>query len=62
MSPDSVGGLHSCASSSRSLNRAGHALDALSMGMSGDYEAAVHEGATHLRIGTAIFGERPATP
>lgn len=41
------------------LNRAGHALDALSMGMSGDYEAAVHEGATHLRIGTAIFGPRP---
>ena len=44
------------------LNRHGHALDVLSMGMSGDYVAAVQEGATHLRIGTAIFGERPTTP
>lgn len=42
------------------LNEAGHALDVLSMGMSGDYQAAVREGATHLRIGTAIFGERPS--
>ncbi len=41
------------------LNEAGHTLDVLSMGMSDDYEAAVREGATHLRIGTAIFGERP---
>ncbi len=41
------------------LNRAGHALDVLSMGMSGDYEAAVREGATHVRIGTAIFGGVP---
>jgi hypothetical protein len=41
------------------LNAAGHRLDALSMGMSGDYEAAIAEGATHIRIGTAIFGERP---
>lgn len=40
------------------LNRAGHRLDALSMGMSGDFEAAIAEGATHLRIGTALFGER----
>ena len=30
----------------------------LSMGMSGDFEAAIHEGATLVRIGTAIFGER----
>ena len=44
------------------LNNQGHALDVLSMGMSGDYVAAVQEGATHLRIGTAIFGERPTTP
>jgi uncharacterized pyridoxal phosphate-containing UPF0001 family protein len=29
------------------------------MGMSGDYEAAILEGATHVRIGTAIFGARP---
>ncbi len=40
------------------LNASGHRLDALSMGMSGDYEAAIAEGATHLRVGTAIFGER----
>jgi pyridoxal phosphate enzyme (YggS family) len=33
-------------------------LDALSMGMSGDYETALRLGATHVRIGTAIFGER----
>jgi PLP dependent protein len=33
----------------------------LSMGMSGDYAAAIAEGATHLRIGTAITGKRPET-
>ena len=32
----------------------------LSMGMTGDFEAAIEEGATVVRIGTAIFGERPA--
>jgi uncharacterized pyridoxal phosphate-containing UPF0001 family protein len=31
----------------------------LSMGMSGDFEAAIEEGATLVRVGTAIFGERP---
>lgn len=31
----------------------------LSMGMSGDYEVAVEEGATHVRVGTALFGPRP---
>lgn len=36
----------------------GIALDTLSMGMSHDLEAAVAEGATMLRVGTAIFGER----
>lgn len=40
------------------LNAAGHRLDALSMGMSGDFEAAIAEGATHVRIGTAVFGAR----
>jgi hypothetical protein len=34
-------------------------LAELSMGMSGDFEAAIEEGATMVRIGTAIFGERP---
>jgi PLP dependent protein len=33
-------------------------LPALSMGMSGDFEAAIAEGATHVRIGSAIFGAR----
>ena len=32
----------------------------LSMGMSGDFETAIRYGATHVRVGTAIFGERPA--
>lgn len=41
-----------------SLNAAGHRLDALSMGMSGDFEAAIAEGATHVRVGTALFGAR----
>jgi hypothetical protein len=40
------------------LNASGHRLDALSMGMSGDFESAIAEGATHVRIGTAIFGAR----
>jgi len=34
------------------------ALDELSMGMTGDFEVAIQEGATFVRIGTAIFGER----
>ena len=34
-------------------------LGTLSMGMSGDFEAAIAEGATHVRVGTAIFGGRP---
>jgi PLP dependent protein len=42
----------------RSLNDLGFALDTLSMGMSDDLEAAVAAGATLVRIGTAIFGER----
>lgn len=37
----------------------GLALDTLSMGMTGDMEAAIAEGATIIRIGTAIFGQRP---
>jgi hypothetical protein len=35
-----------------------HALQELSMGMTGDFEVAIEEGATMVRIGTAIFGER----
>ncbi len=41
------------------LNQQGYNLDTLSMGMSGDMEAAIAEGATIVRIGTAIFGQRP---
>ena len=41
-----------------SLNSAGLALDTLSMGMSDDLEAAIAEGATWVRIGTALFGPR----
>ncbi len=41
------------------LCRDGLALDTLSMGMSADLEAAIAEGATLVRVGSAIFGERP---
>ena len=34
-------------------------LDELSMGMSNDYRVAVQEGATLVRVGTAVFGDRP---
>jgi pyridoxal phosphate enzyme (YggS family) len=44
----------------RELAGAGWALPHLSMGMSGDYETAVEEGATLVRIGTALFGPRSA--
>ncbi|QDX81824.1 YggS family pyridoxal phosphate-dependent enzyme [Denitratisoma sp. DHT3] len=40
------------------LNAGGLALDTLSMGMSGDLECAIAEGATLVRVGTAVFGER----
>jgi pyridoxal phosphate enzyme (YggS family) len=42
------------------LNAAGLALDTLSMGMSGDFRAAILEGATLVRVGTALFGPRNA--
>ena len=45
-----------------SLRRQGVTLDTLSMGMSDDLEAAVAEGATFVRIGTALFGPRQGTP
>jgi pyridoxal phosphate enzyme (YggS family) len=40
------------------LRARGHALDTLSMGMTDDFEAAILEGATIVRVGTAIFGPR----
>ena len=42
----------------RTAPACGLALPELSMGMSGDFEAAIHEGATMLRVGTAVFGPR----
>ena len=38
----------------------GVSMDALSMGMSHDFEVAIEEGSTCVRVGTAIFGERAA--
>lgn len=46
----------------RQCRAAGLALDTLSMGMSRDLEAAICEGATIVRIGTAVFGPRPRAP
>lgn len=40
------------------LQQAGHPAPWLSMGMSGDFEIAVQEGATHVRLGTILFGDR----
>ncbi len=40
-------------------NRQGYSLDTLSMGMTADVEVAIAEGATHVRLGTALFGPRP---
>ena len=41
-----------------------HGLETLSMGMSGDFETAIRFGATHVRVGSSLFGERkdPGTP
>jgi pyridoxal phosphate enzyme (YggS family) len=43
---------------SESLRESGIITDTLSMGMTADYAAAIHEGATIVRIGTALFGAR----
>ncbi len=42
----------------QALKARGHDIDTLSIGMSGDLEAAVNSGSTMVRIGTALFGER----
>ena len=44
------------------LQEAWPSLRELSMGMSVDYEVAVEEGATMVRVGTALFGQRPVEP
>jgi pyridoxal phosphate enzyme (YggS family) len=46
----------------RAAQRTGVALPVLSMGMSHDFEVAIEEGATEVRLGTAIFGDRPNKP
>jgi PLP dependent protein len=51
------GGARRCA---EALRAAGHPATELSMGMSGDYEVAVEEGATLVRLGTVLFGARAA--
>lgn len=43
----------------RQLGQSNVSMRYLSMGMTGDFEVAIEEGATHIRIGTAIFGRRP---
>ena len=43
----------------REMNLDGVAMDELSMGMSGDLEVAIEEGATIVRVGSAVFGSRP---
>ena len=43
----------------QALKQQGLELDTLSMGMSEDFAAAIHEGSTIVRIGTALFGQRP---
>jgi len=50
---------HQCGLALEQLNLQGFNLDQLSMGMTQDMEAAIAEGATQIRIGTAIFGPRP---
>jgi uncharacterized pyridoxal phosphate-containing UPF0001 family protein len=44
----------------RLADRFGRPLPELSMGMSHDFEIAVEEGSTEVRVGTALFGARPA--
>ncbi|MBE5844081.1 MAG: YggS family pyridoxal phosphate-dependent enzyme [Butyrivibrio sp.] len=51
-------GLREILESLKSENIEGTQLDTLSMGMTGDYEVAIEEGATFVRVGTGIFGER----
>ena len=46
----------------RLASETGHPLAELSMGMSGDFEQGIAEGATIVRVGSAIFGDRPPGP
>ena len=51
-------GLRELKDSINALKLPGVNMDTLSMGMTGDYEVAIEEGATFVRVGTGIFGER----
>ncbi|WP_408070875.1 YggS family pyridoxal phosphate-dependent enzyme [Butyrivibrio sp. JL13D10] len=51
-------GLYELMEALKKENIEGTQLDTLSMGMTGDYEVAIEEGATFVRVGTGIFGER----
>ena len=53
---------HRVAQLYQALRAQGLALDTLSLGMSADLEAAIAEGATLVRVGSAIFGQRPRSP
>lgn len=59
---DDVGAVRACFQRLRGLaeqeRRRGHPVEALSMGMSGDFEIAIEEGATLIRVGSVLFGER----
>ena len=56
--PDDVGAFRRLRELSAAVNAGGISLDTLSMGMSGDFEAAIAEGATLVRVGASIFGQR----
>ncbi|MDD9893490.1 MAG: YggS family pyridoxal phosphate-dependent enzyme [Gammaproteobacteria bacterium] len=56
--PDDAGAFERMRDLFEQLNEGGCQLDCLSMGMSSDFEAAIAAGATHVRVGTAIFGSR----
>jgi PLP dependent protein len=53
---------HALALLLQQINAQGGALDSLSMGMSSDYREAIQQGATLIRVGTAIFGPRSGDP
>ena len=57
--PDAPASSGSAASGSGLQTPSGVLFDTLSMGMSADFEAAIAEGSTMVRVGSAIFGERP---
>jgi pyridoxal phosphate enzyme (YggS family) len=58
---DNCHAFHAMALLLQQLNAQGGGLDTLSMGMSADYREAIQQGATLIRVGTAIFGPRPSS-